>query len=318
MHVPDHFLDPATSVATAAVAAVALTVAARRIRSRGVPARPALIAATTAAVFGLQMLNFPVSGATSGHLLGGALAAAVLGPWWGMISVTLVLAIQAVAFADGGITALGTNVVLMAVTGVLVGWAVSRAVVALTRGRNAATLAVAAGLGGAVSVVAASAVFTGLFAIGGTTDVPLASLAGGMLGVHALIGVGEAVLTGAVIALVAVVAPGALALDGRPEPAAQTRAAGVLGVVAVVAAGALSAVASALPDGLEATALNLGFADAAGEHWLAGLPLADYGDAAGLFVGVAGLAGVALCVVAAWCVVKALTSAGEPAATATA
>lgn len=305
-------------MATAGVAVAALAVAVRRLRVPGSSTRPGLIAATTAAVFGLQMLNSPVSGVTSGHLLGGALAAAVLGPWWGMISVTLMLLVQAVVFADGGITALGANVAQMAVTGVLVGWAVSRAVVALARGRNAATLAVAAGLGGAASVVAASAVFTGLFAIGGTTEVPLASQAGGMLGVHALIGVGKAVLTGVVIALVAVVAPGALALDGSPEPAAQTRAAGVLGVVAVVAAGALSAVASALPDGLEATALNLGFADAAGEHWLAGLPLADYGDAAGLFVGVAGLAGVALCVVAALGIVKALTSAGEPAATATA
>lgn len=250
MHVPDHFLDPATSVATATVAAVGLTVAARRIRRLGTPTRPALVAATTAAVFGLQMLNFPVSGATSGHLLGGALAAAVLGPWWGMICVTLVLVVQAVAFADGGITALGTNVVLMAVVGVLVGWAVSRGVAAVIRGRNPATLAVAAGLGGAVSVVATSAVFTGLFAVGGTTEVPLVSLAGSMLGVHALIGVGEAVLTGAVVALVALVAPGALALDARREPPAQTRAAWVLGLVAVVAGGALSAVASALPDGL--------------------------------------------------------------------
>lgn len=300
MHVPDHFLDPATSVATATVAAVGLTVAARRIRRLGTPTRPALVAATTAAVFGLQMLNFPVSGATSGHLLGGALDAAVLGPWWGMICVTLVLVVQAVAFADGGITALGTNVVLMAVVGVLVGWAVSRGVAAVIRGRNPATLALAAGLGGAVSVVATSAVFTGLFAVGGTTEVPLVSLAGSMLGVHALIGVGEAVLTGAVVALVALVAPGALALDARREPAAQTRAAWVLGLVAVVAGGALSAVASALPDGLEATALSLGFAEAVGEHWLAGLPLADYGAASGLFVGLAGLVGVALCGCAAW------------------
>lgn len=315
MHVPDHFIDPATSVATAGVAVAALAVAVRRLRVPGGSTRPGLIAATTAAVFGLQMLNFPVSGATSGHLLGGALAAAVLGPWWGMISVTLVLLVQALAFADGGITALGTNVVLMAVAGVLVGWAVSRAVASLTRRTGALALALSAGVGGAASVLAASALFTGLYAIGGTVEVPVGDLASAMLGTHSLIGIGEAVLTGGIVALVAVVAPGAIAIDARPQPAAQARAAVALGVVAVVAAGGLSALASALPDGLEATALKLGFADAAGEALLAG-PLAGYGDAAGLFVGVAGLVGVAVCVAAALAVATGLRGIGRATAAA--
>ncbi|HMR49994.1 MAG TPA: energy-coupling factor ABC transporter permease [Arachnia sp.] len=344
MHVPDHFLDPATSVATVVAAGAALGIAGARLRRTPSSPSPALVAATTAAVFGLQMLNFPVADGTSGHLLGGALAAAVLGPWWGMISVTLVLLVQAVGFADGGLTALGTNVLLMAVVGVLVGWATSRAVLALVRRQavdrrpGAGLIGLAAGVGGAVSVVAASAVFTVLFALGGTAEVPLGALAGAMLGVHALIGVGEALITGVVVAAVALVAPGAMALAqvGAPAPesrvpgartagvraagvraadvraagvpAAGARAAGVLGVVAVVAAGVLSALASGLPDGLEATALSLGFADAAGEHWLAAWPLAGYGDATGLFVGLAGLAGVALCGVAALGTSRALSS----------
>jgi len=309
MHVPDHFLDPATSAATVLAAGAALSIAGTRIRRARSATSPAVVAATTAAVFGLQMLNFPVLDGTSGHLLGGALAAAVLGPWWGMVSVTLVLLVQAVAFADGGLTALGTNVLLMAVVGVAVGWAVSRAVLALAGrgGRTGAGLiGLAAGLGGAVSVVAASAVFTLLFAVGGAVEVPIDALAGAMLGVHTLIGVGEALITAVIVAVLALVAPGSLALAPSGVPVPPARAAAALGVVAVTAAGVLSAVASSLPDGLEATAVSLGFADAAGEHWLAGWPLAGYGDAAGLFVGMAGLMGVALCLLASFAAGKAI------------
>lgn len=151
------------------------------------------------------MLNYPVASGTSGHLMGGALAAALVGPWLGMLSVTVVLLVQSLAFADGGITALGTIVLLMAVIGTLVGWAVTRGSLALLRGRAAP---LAAGAGALASVPVSAAVFVGLFAAGGTVSVPVGELASQMLGVHLLIGAGEALITAGVVALVLAVAPG--------------------------------------------------------------------------------------------------------------
>jgi len=321
MHVPDHFLDPATSVATAIAAGAALSLTAARLRRSEAPTvRPGVFAATTGMVFGLQMLNYPVASGTSGHLLGGALAAAVLGPVWGMAAITVVLLAQGLLFADGGLGALGTNVLLMAVIGVLVGWFASRGALRLAGAHSGSRLAapVAAGAGALASVVAAALAFTALFAVGGTVAVPLGALAGQMLGVHALIGLGEAAITMALTALVAVVAPQALALTRDPahasvatagfgaslEPAAArasaVRVAVALGSVAFVAAAVLSSFASGSPDGLEATAQAVGFADAARDHALAGLPLADYGEAGHLFVGLVGLLGVAVSGLAAF------------------
>lgn len=314
MHVPDHFLNDATSASTAVAAAAVLAYAAYRVRKGEALAPPApIFAAVTAAIFGLQMLNYPVADGTSGHLLGGALAAAVLGPFWGMFSVAVVLVIQGVVFADGGLTALGTNVILMAVIGVLVGWFISRSALTITSRRSGqkgvAAVGLAVAAGGFVSVVAAAAAFSGLYAIGGTVPVPLPDLASSMLSVHALIGIGEGLITAAVVAWVAVYAPGSLALTAGVggEHGNARRAAGSFVAVAVAAAVGLSWAASSNPDGLEATAEAVGFATAARDHALAGLPLADYGDGLGLFVGLVGLVGIVLSVAAAIVVRRMLT-----------
>jgi cobalt/nickel transport system permease protein len=315
MHVPDHFLNDPTSVVTAVLGiggVGAALVAARKgaLRPTG-GVTPATVAATTALVFGLQMLNYPVSSGTRGPLLGGALAAALLGPAWGVVCLSAVLSVQALVFADGGLTALGTNVLLMALVGTLVGWGAALGAAGLRsswRGRSASgasrttpagVVALTAGLGGFVSVVAAAAVFTGLFAIGGTMPVNLGTLAGQMLGVHGLVGIGEAVITAAVVGAVARVAPGWGRLDASlgsvpSELGANVpkRAAVALGAGAVVAAGVLSPFASSAPDGLEATSAAVGFAGAARDHAFAGLPLADYGDAAGWSVQLVGLLGL--------------------------
>src|SRR3954449_6723125 len=109
MHVPDGFLDAPTSVATGAVAVAAVGVALRGAR-RELDDRTAPLAGLVAAfVFATQMVNFPVGAGTSGHLLGGALAAALVGPWTGILVITVVLLVQGLLFADGGLTALGTN-----------------------------------------------------------------------------------------------------------------------------------------------------------------------------------------------------------------
>ncbi|MFF8345944.1 energy-coupling factor ABC transporter permease [Cellulosimicrobium funkei] len=301
MHVPDHFLDDPTSATTAVVSLAAVGYAAYRAREDLTPRRVALTAATTGFVFAVQMLNYPVAAGTSGHLMGGALAAALVGPWLGVLSVTAVLLVQALVFADGGLTALGTNVLLMAVVGTLVGWAVTRGVLRATRGRGAAA---AAGTGALVSVPVSAAVFAGLFAVGGTVPVPVGELVGQMLGVHLLVGLGEALITAGVVGLVLAVAPGVAAVEARRDPAlapsapvaAVRRAVLALGTGALLAAVVVSSFAAATPDGLEATAESVGFADAARDHAFAGAPLADYGEVGGIFVGVAGLVGLALVV----------------------
>jgi cobalt/nickel transport system permease protein len=126
VHVPDGFLDAPTSVATGVVAAAALGLALRGAR-RELDERTAPMAGLAATfVFAAQMLNFPVGAGTSGHLLGGALVAVLVGPSTAILCMSVVFVVQALLFADGGITALGTNIVLMGVTTVVVGWVVFR------------------------------------------------------------------------------------------------------------------------------------------------------------------------------------------------
>ena len=126
MHIPDGFFDAPTSIAGGAVAVGAVSVASRRTRDvlneRQVP----LAALTAAFVFAAQMLNFPVASGTSGHLLGGVLAAVLVGPWVAVLCLTVVLGVQGLVFADGGLTALGLNVVNIAVVGTLGGYVVFR------------------------------------------------------------------------------------------------------------------------------------------------------------------------------------------------
>jgi cobalt/nickel transport system permease protein len=220
MHVPDGFLDATTSVATAVVATAGVGVALRGAR-RELDERAAPMAGLVAAfVFAAQMLNFPVGAGTSGHLLGGTLAAVLVGPWTGVLCVSVVLIVQALLFADGGITALGSNITLMSLVAVAVGWLVFRGVQSLLP-RTTAMVAPAAAVGAFVSVPATAAAFTGLYAIGGAAPIPLDALLTAMLGWHALIGLGEAAITGLTIASIVAVRPDLVygarrALQARP------------------------------------------------------------------------------------------------------
>lgn len=206
MHVPDGFLDTSTSVATAAVAAGGVAVALRGAR-RELDDRTAPMAGLVAAfVFAGQMVNFPVGAGTSGHLLGGALAAVLVGPWTAVLCLSVVLAVQALLMADGGITALGTNTTLMALVGVGVGWWVFRGVRAILPTRLS-SVAPAAAVAAFVSVPAAAMAFTLLFAIGGTAPVGAGAVATAMLTWHGVIGLGEAAITGLVVGSVVGVRP---------------------------------------------------------------------------------------------------------------
>jgi cobalt/nickel transport system permease protein len=206
VHVPDGFLDAPTSIATAAVAAVGVGLALRGAR-RELDDRTAPMAGLAATfIFATQMVNFPVGAGTSGHLLGGALAAALVGPWTGVLCLSVVLIVQSLLFADGGITALGTNIVLMGLVGVGVGWFVLVAGRAVLPKRPASVVPAAA-LAAALAVPAAAMVFTGLFAVGGVASVPIGDVATAMLGWHTVIGVGEAVITGLVVSSVVATRP---------------------------------------------------------------------------------------------------------------
>ena len=214
MHVPDGFFDVPTSVATGVVAAAGVSVALRRARHE-LDDRTAPMAGLVATfVFAGQMMNFPVGAGTSGHLLGGALAAVLAGPWTAVLAITVVLSVQALLMADGGITALGTNVTLMALVGVAVGWLVFKAVRAVLPKRLALVAPAAAG-GAVVSVPAAAAVFTLLFSVGGTAPIDTGTVLVAMLGWHTVIGIGEAVITGLVVAGVVAVRPD-LCYGARP------------------------------------------------------------------------------------------------------
>jgi cobalt/nickel transport system permease protein len=218
MHVPDGFLDAPTSVATGVVAAAGVGIALRRARAE-LDDRTAPMAGLVAAfVFAGQMINFPVGAGTSGHLLGGALAAVLVGPWTGALCISVVLLVQGLFMADGGLTALGTNITLMGLVGVFVGYAGFRLVLAFLP-RRLGSVPLAAALGALVSVPAAAAVFTLLFAVGGTADVSVGKVLTAMVGWHAVIGIGEAVVTGLVVSAVVASRPdlvhGARGLDRR-------------------------------------------------------------------------------------------------------
>ena len=206
MHVPDGFLDAPTSIATGVAAAGAIAVALRGAR-RELDDKAAPLAGLVATfVFAAQMLNFPVGAGTSGHLLGGALAAVLVGPWTGVLCLSVVLLVQSLLFADGGVTALGTNVLLMGVVGVLAGWLVFRGLQAVLP-KRVALVAPLAALAAYLSVPVTALAFVGLYAVGGTAPIPLDSLTTAMLGWHLVIGLGEAAITGLVVGSIVAVRP---------------------------------------------------------------------------------------------------------------
>ncbi|MBZ6114434.1 MULTISPECIES: energy-coupling factor ABC transporter permease [Streptomyces] len=327
MHVPDGFINAPTSAVTGVVAAGAVAVSLRGAR-RELDERTAPLAGLVAAfIFAVQMLNFPVAAGTSGHLLGGALAAILVGPYTGVLCVSVVLLMQGILFADGGLTALGVNITDMAIVTTVVAYALFRGLVkVLPRTRRSVT--VASFVAALVSVPAAALAFTFLYWIGGTTDVAIGKVATAMIGVHVLIGIGEAAITALTVGAVVAVRPdlvyGARGLGQRlklrvngelvdapsdtgpaPAPVASRshRKVWITGLVAsLVLAGFVSFYASADPDGLEKVASDKGIDEKAEEHANADSPLADYGveDIADARVsgGLAGVIGVGVTVVA--------------------
>jgi cobalt/nickel transport system permease protein len=206
MHIPDGFMDAPTSLGAGVVAAAGVGASLRRagqvLDERQVP----LAGLVAAFVFAAQMLNFPVASGTSGHLLGGVLAAVLVGPVVGAVCIAVVLLVQALLFADGGLTALGLNVVNMALIGVFGGYALFCALRAVLP-RRAPSVVVASGIAAGLAVVLSSIAFTIEYALGGSAGVSVTTLAGAMISVHTLIGIGEGVITAMTVSAVLATRP---------------------------------------------------------------------------------------------------------------
>lgn len=198
MHIPDGFVSTPINLVTGAISGTAVGVAVaranRELEARTVP----LLGVTAAFIFAAQMVNFPVAAGTSGHFMGALLAALLLGPWNSLVVMTVVLLLQALLFADGGVTALGSNVMNMAIVGGLGGYLLFQGLRRVLPSNRKGFL-VSAGMAAWGSVVLASAAASLELALSGT--VPLLIVTPAMVGIHALIGVGEGLITASTLSL---------------------------------------------------------------------------------------------------------------------
>jgi cobalt/nickel transport system permease protein len=216
MHIPDGFINIPTSAGFGAAAAggvwYSIRRAARLLDERRIP----LAGLVAAFVFAAQMVNFPVVAGTSGHLVGGVLAAVLVGPWLGSLALTVVLVVQGFFFADGGLSALGLNVCNMAIVGTMGGYLVYRGLQALLP-KNRWGILTAAGLAAGVSVLMSAFAFVLEYLIGGEGGAGVGAVAVAMGGVHAFIGIGEGLITALVVGAVLATRPDLVAAAPRVQ-----------------------------------------------------------------------------------------------------
>ncbi len=199
MHIPDGFLNlgtmATTYVVSVGVIANAVRVTGKKLGEKQVP----LMGVLAAFIFAAQMLNFPIAGGTSGHLVGAALAAILLGPWASVLIMSCVLIAQSLIFQDGGLLALGANILNMGIIGSFSGYYFYRfGILLLGNGRRGNLIG---GFIGAWSSVVLSAIACAIeLALSGTS--PMAVVVPVMAGLHALIGIGEGLVTLAVLSLI--------------------------------------------------------------------------------------------------------------------
>lgn len=251
LHIPDGFLSLVVSLICWAITVMTLSIAISKTNKSLGEKQVPLMGIMAAFIFAAQMINFPVAGGTSGHLLGGALAAIVLGPWAGMLVMTAVIAVQALLIQDGGLLVMGANILNMGLITTAIGYGLYRSVL----GRSRGTKLVVAGVGAWLSMMAGALATALQLWLSGTSSLQTVVIA--MLSVHALIGVGEALITVAALAFIFRTRPDLL---GEKSISAQGgRGWVVAGVLISLFVVLLSPLASANPDGLERVAGDLGF-----------------------------------------------------------
>ena len=205
MHAPDGFINAPVSLGTGAVSSSILAIALNKAKNELDEKAAPMAGLVAAYVFAAQMLNFPVALGTSGHLLGGALAAILIGPWTGMIAVSVVVILQALLFADGGLTALGFNVFNMGIITVFSGWFVFILLTKFLKGRSG--IVIAAFIAALISVPVSAISFVFQYAIGGTGTLDVLDVLVAMISVHVLIGIGEGLITALTISAVLALRP---------------------------------------------------------------------------------------------------------------
>ncbi|MCP4536549.1 MAG: cobalamin biosynthesis protein CbiM [Chloroflexi bacterium] len=257
LHIPDGLLSLGISLICWILAVIGVALALKHsgeaMGERQVP----LMGVLSAFIFAAQMLNFTVAGGTSGHLIGGALAAIMLGPWAGILTMTTVVAIQALLFQDGGLLVMGANILNMAVISTLVAYGIYRGIMALARGQRWGVLG--GGFAAAWASVITSAAATAIqLAFSGTSPLTVALPA--MVGVHILIGIGEGLITIGALTFVATARRDLL----EPSTAATGSMRWVtVGLALALGVTLLVPLASPHPDGLERVAQDIGFIEAA-------------------------------------------------------
>jgi cobalt/nickel transport system permease protein len=293
LHIPDGFLSFTVSIFCWVITALTISLAVSRsnksLGERQIP----LMGVMAAFIFAAQMINFPVAGGTSGHLLGGALAAITLGPWAGMLVMTAVIAVQGLLFQDGGLLVMGANILNMGLVTAAIGYGLYRSVATRSRALKLTVAGIAAWLS-----VMAGALFTSLqLWLSGTSQLQIVIPA--MLGVHALIGLGEALITVAALTFILKTRPDLLGADS--ESAKGSRGWVVAGVLISLLVVLLSPLASANPDGLNRVAMDLGFIASAQSRTgpLAGyaVPLLESVSLSKIAAGVIGVAVVATAII---------------------
>lgn len=269
MHIPDGFLDAKTVAVTAALAAAGVGLALRAVRRELPPRRRPLLGLAAAFIFAAQMVNFPVLGGTSGHLIGGTLVAALLGPGAGVVVMTTVLIVQCFLFGDGGVSTLGANIFNMGIVSVGCGYALYRLLARMFPGLRGQVAALA--FAAWASTVLAAISCAGQLAWSGR--VPWATGFTAMVSVHLLIGIGEGFITALVFLAVHRTRPEIVTDTGRPLRGGELIRYGLLATLGVAVF--VAPFACPWPDGLEAVAARLGFEHQATAS-LIPAPLADY------------------------------------------
>jgi len=254
LHIPDGFLNLVVSLVCWAITVAMISMAVSRTNKSLGEKQVPLMGIMAAFIFAAQMINFPVAGGTSGHLLGGALAAIVLGPWAGMLVMTAVIAVQGLLFQDGGLLVMGANILNMGLLTAAIGYGLYRSVM----NRSQTTKLAVAGIAAWLSVMAGALATALQLWLSGTSNLQTVVIA--MLSVHALIGLGEALITVAALSFIFRTRPDLL---GEGSASAEGGRGWVIaGIVIALVVVMLSPLASASPDGLERVAIDMGFIDA--------------------------------------------------------
>jgi cobalt/nickel transport system permease protein len=296
MHIPNGYLSDPICAATSLAAAASLSVGVWRARRLLTADSYGQFAAVSAGVFALQMLNVPVDHGASGHLIGAALATAILGPWLAMLAMSVVLVIQATAFGDGGLLTLGANVLNMGVIAPWTAWCVWRMVGQNNSAQRAVWLS---GLAAFTSVLAAAIACSLELALAGTA--PLGDVLPAMLRAHCFIAIGEGLVTA--VAVWALSEKTHFAMNPTNKLAWRASWSYALFTISACIAILLAPWASSLPDGLEAVAQRLQFENLATAGFTGFVP--DYAmpgiNSLPLAVALGGLLGVMMVIAAAYC-----------------